>query len=356
MSSKSFFTRSPSASSLIARRLFATFPAPPSVNEWSLTATTGTGASGEMRETVPQTHSSSMTSPTTRILLSRMRSNRRRAPRSSNVSGMHALQEELHAFEQRTRAKERFRTVVDAEFVDEDPGDAERFRHCHVAAAIAEDDAARQIESTLLCRALRHPRQRLATVAVFQVRAIVKRVDGCPMPRQPLGEFAGDALDRRPVGPPQRRGGFAVDTLVLRPAEDPTCGAGLIGDDDAFETRRAEQAQRLGDAGEDVDAFQRADVTGIFDQRPITIQKRRRFRGSLPSLAQGSLDFAFARLEQRLFDEFANDVAHGNVYLLDKRRVTIGPHERDVGDGGDFPATVAGKSNGRRAEPVRFLP
>src|ERR1700680_2916339 len=248
MSSKSFFTRWPSASSPtapakttcapIARRLFATFPAPPSVNEWSLTATTGTGASGEMRETVPQTHSSSMTSPTTRILLSRIRSNRRRAPRSSNVSGMHALQEELDAFEQRTRAKQRFRTVVDAELVDEDPGDAERFRHCHVAAAIAEDDAARQIESTLLCRAVRHPRQRLSTVAVFEMRAIVKRVDGCPVPRQTLGEFAVDALD-------------------LRLAEDSTRDAGLIGDDDASEPRRAEQAQRLGDASEDVDAFQR---------------------------------------------------------------------------------------------------
>ena len=56
-----------------------------------MTATTGTGASGEMRETVPQIHSSIIRSPTTRIVRPRMRSNerarvaRRAASRSRDV-------------------------------------------------------------------------------------------------------------------------------------------------------------------------------------------------------------------------------------------------------------------------------
>ncbi len=36
------------------QRLFTTFPAPPRVLVSSFTRTTGTGASGEMRSTVPQ--------------------------------------------------------------------------------------------------------------------------------------------------------------------------------------------------------------------------------------------------------------------------------------------------------------
>src|SRR5579872_5884952 len=56
-----------------ARKLFATFPAPPSVNVWRPTLTTGTGASGEMRETSPQIHSSIIRSPTTRMRLPRIR-------------------------------------------------------------------------------------------------------------------------------------------------------------------------------------------------------------------------------------------------------------------------------------------
>src|SRR5689334_1789611 len=46
----------------------ATFAAPPSRYVSSTTSTTGTGASGEMRPTLPQMNSSSMTSPRMRIV------------------------------------------------------------------------------------------------------------------------------------------------------------------------------------------------------------------------------------------------------------------------------------------------
>ena len=46
-----------------AATLAATFPAPPTFTLSERTATTGTGASGEMRDTVPHMYSSSITSP-----------------------------------------------------------------------------------------------------------------------------------------------------------------------------------------------------------------------------------------------------------------------------------------------------
>src|SRR5262245_34527099 len=48
-----------------AAMLCATFPAPPMARDRLLISTIWTGASGEMRETSPQTYSSSMMSPTT---------------------------------------------------------------------------------------------------------------------------------------------------------------------------------------------------------------------------------------------------------------------------------------------------
>src|ERR1700729_1248137 len=51
-------------------RLRATFAAPPGKDSSRTISTTGTGASGEMRETFPQRNSSSIRSPTTRMRLS----------------------------------------------------------------------------------------------------------------------------------------------------------------------------------------------------------------------------------------------------------------------------------------------
>ena len=48
-----------------ATRHFATFAAPPSMNSSRSTASTGTGASGEMRSTSPMMYASSVASPTT---------------------------------------------------------------------------------------------------------------------------------------------------------------------------------------------------------------------------------------------------------------------------------------------------
>ena len=61
----------PSANS---RRLRATFAAPPALKVSRCTSTTGTGASGEIRPTFPQINSSSIISPTTRILRAGFRS------------------------------------------------------------------------------------------------------------------------------------------------------------------------------------------------------------------------------------------------------------------------------------------
>src|SRR5258708_6932011 len=54
-----------------ASRFASTFAAPPRCVDSRLISTTGTGASGEMRVTSPQRNSSSITSPSTTILLSR---------------------------------------------------------------------------------------------------------------------------------------------------------------------------------------------------------------------------------------------------------------------------------------------
>ena len=82
-------TRSPAASWPItptstaspprARRLAATLPAPPRWKLWPVTSTTGTGASGEMRATLPQMNSSSMRSPRTSTRRPRMARSRRSA-------------------------------------------------------------------------------------------------------------------------------------------------------------------------------------------------------------------------------------------------------------------------------------
>src|SRR5713226_3613968 len=53
-----------------ANRFASTFAAPPRCVDSRCTSTTGTGASGEMRDTLPQTNSSSITSPTTTTLRS----------------------------------------------------------------------------------------------------------------------------------------------------------------------------------------------------------------------------------------------------------------------------------------------
>src|ERR1035437_4533882 len=55
--------------SVNSRTLRATLAAPPGKYDSPVTSTTGTGASGEMRDTLPQINSSSMRSPTTRIRL-----------------------------------------------------------------------------------------------------------------------------------------------------------------------------------------------------------------------------------------------------------------------------------------------
>src|SRR5690606_37552929 len=49
-------------------RLKSTLPAPPSRSSLLLTETTGTGASGEIRSTLPHTEESNITSPTTNTL------------------------------------------------------------------------------------------------------------------------------------------------------------------------------------------------------------------------------------------------------------------------------------------------
>src|SRR5262245_50823188 len=67
--------------------LRATLAAPPGKYDSEVTLTTGTGASGEMRDTFPQTNSSSMRSPITRMRLPANRSTsawRRPAPRSAD--------------------------------------------------------------------------------------------------------------------------------------------------------------------------------------------------------------------------------------------------------------------------------
>ena len=56
-----------------ASRLANTFAAPPRCVDSRLMSTTGTGASGEMRVTSPQRNSSSITSPSTTMLRSRIR-------------------------------------------------------------------------------------------------------------------------------------------------------------------------------------------------------------------------------------------------------------------------------------------
>ena len=63
--------------------LRATLPAPPRCKLSCVTSTTGTGASGEIRATRPQTNSSSITSPTTSTRRSRMAPSRARARRRS---------------------------------------------------------------------------------------------------------------------------------------------------------------------------------------------------------------------------------------------------------------------------------
>src|ERR1017187_7072271 len=55
--------------SVNSRTLRATLAAPPGKYDSPVTSTTGTGASGEIRDTLPQMNSSSMRSPTTRIRL-----------------------------------------------------------------------------------------------------------------------------------------------------------------------------------------------------------------------------------------------------------------------------------------------
>ena len=62
-----------------AARLRATLAAPPGMKLSLSSCTTGTGASGEIRRTDPQMNSSSITSPTTRILV-------REAPEISSFS------------------------------------------------------------------------------------------------------------------------------------------------------------------------------------------------------------------------------------------------------------------------------
>ena len=73
-----------------ATRLLTTLPAPPRVRVSRSTSTTATGASGEMRSTLPQRYSSSIKSPATRTLRlenpSRSRL-RRRSPSISALSG-----------------------------------------------------------------------------------------------------------------------------------------------------------------------------------------------------------------------------------------------------------------------------
>src|SRR6478672_12577582 len=60
-------------SSINSRKFRATFAAPPGYRLSPVTSTTGTGASGEIRPTLPQTNSSSIKSPITRIRFVRAR-------------------------------------------------------------------------------------------------------------------------------------------------------------------------------------------------------------------------------------------------------------------------------------------
>src|SRR6185503_14610884 len=95
------FKRSPAASLPItpttdprapsATRFASTFAAPPRCTDSRRTSTTGTGASGEIRVTSPQTNSSSITSPSTTTLRSRRRSRISEARALVNICALRFL-------------------------------------------------------------------------------------------------------------------------------------------------------------------------------------------------------------------------------------------------------------------------
>src|SRR5438270_10380738 len=76
-----------SVGTLSAVRLRATLAAPPGMKLSFWNSTTGTGASGEMRETLPQMNSSSMTSPMTRTRWLAKRAMMASALRSADIAG-----------------------------------------------------------------------------------------------------------------------------------------------------------------------------------------------------------------------------------------------------------------------------
>ena len=124
-----------------ARTLPATLPAPPRWKLWPVTSTTGTGASGEMRATLPQRNSSSITSPTTSTRLPRMR---RAAPargasreRHSAVHGRRRLAP-AQAYGSAVSSEHEHQDLGVAEIVFEQPGHHDRGRAAASAPAAAQ--------------------------------------------------------------------------------------------------------------------------------------------------------------------------------------------------------------------------
>src|SRR5450631_124379 len=259
ISSKSVRARWPSASpptaptkatvAPSARRLFATLPAPPSVNEWLFTLTTGTGASGEIRLTRPQIHSSIITSP--------MTTTRRPAMRASNSLAVGAAMtssptahDPLGRFQQRLRAKIGLGPVVRDRPGNEHAGDPKPLPERDIAGAVADDRTARDIDVVLARGAANHPRFGLAAVAAgTEMRTEVKRVDL---------RVAGLQLG----------GYFGIDVVYHGLIEIAARNAGLIADDDARVTGVGERAQRRNNRRQHPHVLARAHEPHIIDQRP----------------------------------------------------------------------------------------